>query len=380
MSSLIPERHITISPALAATIGLEEAVMLQALTDISVFTSAKIEQGHTWYQIDLSQLQTLLPFWQLSDLQRIGNSLADKGIIFIGNNPVAQSDTFRFSMNDRSEQPSSSTMPSRPYSAPPEQPSAATRQRGAQLLPQNWQPKEDMLQLLTLNHAIPRDFSLAQLEDFALYWTERNETSHAWDNKFRQHVLKEWRRQQGRQVSTQPTPQDEVIGQKWHPSQDALEILHRNGVSQDFIEEAIPEFVLYWRERGVADSTWNSKFIAHIRRQWHKYTLAIKHDYEPQQIPANWRPSEDLFDIIKLANIERDFADTLIPEFVLFWRDSGEIQRSWNSKFLQHVKYQWATRHNLGQQHAGQQAHKAGGKTAESFIEKHTDRSWREGL
>ena len=376
MSSLIPERHITISPALAATIGLEEAVMLQALTDISVFTPANTDQGYTWYQIDLSQLQTLLPFWQLSDLQRIGNSLADKGIIFIGNKAVAQSDTFRFAMNEGSE-------PAPPVTTSPKQPAATaptTRQRGASLLPRSWQPDEDMLQLLTLNHAIPRDFSLAQLEDFVLYWTERSETSHAWSNKFRQHVLKEWRRQQGRQLSTQPTPQDEVIGQKWHPSQDALEILHRNGVSQDFIEEAIPEFILYWRERGVADSTWNSKFIAHIRRQWHKYTLAIKHDYEPQQIPANWRPSEDLFDIIKLANIERDFADALIPEFVLFWRDSGEIQRSWNSKFLQHVKYQWATRHNLGQQHAGQQTHTAGGKATEGFIEKHTDRSWREGL
>jgi len=375
MSSLIPERHINISPALAATIGLEEAVMLQTLTDISVFTPATTERGVTWSQVELPQLQALLPFWQLSDLQRIGSSLADKGIIFIGDTAIAQSDTFRFAMNECSGEPAQPPATKKPSSTP-----TTLHQRGASLLPKSWQPDEDILQLLTLNHGIPQDFSLVQLEDFVLYWTERNEVSHAWGNKFRQHVLKEWRRQQGRQLSAQPVAQDDVIGQKWHPSQDALEILHRNGVSQDFIEEAIPEFVLYWRERGIADSTWNSKFIAHIRRQWHKYTLAIKHDYEPQQIPANWRPSEDLFDIIKLANIERAFADTLIPEFVLFWRDSGEIQRSWNSKFLQHVKYQWATRHNLGQQHAGQQARTASGKTTEGFIEKHTDKSWREGL
>jgi hypothetical protein len=365
MSSLIPERQLIISPVLAATIGLEEAVLLHTLTEYSQFSQPVHKH---WHEVEHARLLELLPFWNQLELQRISRSLQDKGVILLASSN--RPGVLRFAMND-----------DRNLAAPAPKPAAATSQRKlATPLAAQWQPDEDMLQLLALNHNIPRDFALSQLEDFVLYWRERGEASHAWSNKFRQHVLKEWRHQQQQQVSHQPTTEASELQQQWQPSPDALEILYRSGVSKEFIDEAVPEFVLYWRERGIVDTTWNSKFIAHIRRQWHKYSLALQHDYEPRQIPTNWQPSEDLFDIIKLANIDRRFAQELLPEFVLFWRDSGEIQRSWNSKFLQHVKYQWATRHNLGQDHAGQATHQAGGKTAESFIEKHTDRSWREGL
>jgi hypothetical protein len=371
MSSLIPERQLIISPALAATIGLEESVMLQVLTEISTFADNREHRGYQWYEITRARLQELLPFWNDIDLQRVSKSLTDKGIILLNSPPLTESENFCFAMNETQAN----------VAAAAQAPTVTANQRGAGLLSPGWTPDEDLLQLLALNHSIPRNFSLSQLEDFVLYWRERNEISHAWGNKFRQHVLKEWRRQQSRQHQAEQTPASEVIEQRWQPSLDALEILYRNGVSQDFIEDAVPEFILYWRERGIADSTWNSKFIAHIRRQWHKFSHSLKHDYEPQPIAANWQPSEDTFDIIKLANIDRDFAKELVAEFVLFWRDTGEIQRSWNSKFLQHVKYQWATRHHMGQQHAGQSvAHQSAKGSAQSTFQRLTDRSWAEGL
>ena len=44
--------------------------------------------------------------------------------------------------------------------------------------------------------------------------------------------------------------------EQWQPDIDAIEILLRAGVDKNFIEDAVPEFVLYWRERGDNTSTW----------------------------------------------------------------------------------------------------------------------------
>jgi hypothetical protein len=48
-SSLIPEKPLVISPSLAATIGLEEAVMLQGLHDAMNYLKAEIRDGYKWY-------------------------------------------------------------------------------------------------------------------------------------------------------------------------------------------------------------------------------------------------------------------------------------------------------------------------------------------
>ena len=418
MSSLIPERPLVISPSLAATIGLEESVLLQLLNDLTKLSGGEQRGGHRWYTLPRATLEEQLPFWDCAELQRVCNSLCDKGIILVESSPLSQCGQLLFAMNEpcregaiepglavaqphlqRTPQPIRPPQQQRPQQPSP--PQLDTGRSGASLLAENWQPDEDLLQLLALNHGIPREFALRQLEDFVLYWRERRQVSHAWASKFRQHVLKEWRFQQSRDAAAQPsvagpsiTEQPPDLDSAWQPSPDALEILHRAGVNAEFIEDAIPEFVLYWRERGESSNTWNSKFIAHIRRQWARYSSALKADYEPQEIPANWQPSEDVYDILRMANIDLDFARQLIPEFVLFWRDTKQIQRSWNSKFLQHAKYQWASRNHYsgqlynaqGLSHAGQQgshsaAHStASGELRNSPFKQLTDRSWAEGI
>lgn len=390
MSSLIPERQLVISPSLAATIGLEESVLLQVLNDICQFTAGELRGAHQWRSVALSTLQVQLPFWNTNDLLRVSKSLRDKGILLVDATPVQQHQ-LRFAMNETAVEEAAPETESR--QPPPRQPE---RPRRANLLAENWQPDEDLLQLLALNHGIPREFALQQLEDFILYWRDRQQVSHSWPSKFRQHVLKEWRYYQSRNAAEQTRSAESAdIDRGWQPSEDAMEILIRSGIRREFIEDAIPEFVLYWSERGEASNTWNSKFIAHIRRQWARFTASLQNDYEPRPIPADWQPNEDVFDILRMANIELDFARQLIPEFVLFWRDTQQIQRSWNTKFLQHVKYQWATRHHYGNAttaltqghpHARQPGPASGPHAANSSelrnspFKQLSDRSWAEGI
>lgn len=356
MSSLTPERTLVFSPTLAATIGLEEAILLQLLADLAALQDAPV------CELETSLLERAAPFWSAADLDRLTRSLRDKGIVTLHSSPLTPNRRVRFSFDQqRREHP--------PQPANQQQP----RSHGAAKLSALWRPDEDLLQLLSLNHGIPREFALEQLEDFVLYWRSRGDAHHAWPSRFRAHVLRRWRE---REQHSAASSHADGMNSHWQPSDDAVQILERAGINREFIEDAVPEFVLYWRERGDASSTWNSKFIAHIRRQWARYTAAVEHEQDPRPIAPNWQPSEDVFDILRLANIDLDFAREMIPEFVLFWRDTGKPLRSWNSKFLQHVKYQWANRHQMGQSHAGSDL----ANPRASAFQRLTDRSWAEGL
>lgn len=383
MSSLIPERTIVISPSLAATIGLEEAVLLHTLSAIINYQTGS-DQTHLatngWHRIDAQRLQELCPFWSIEQLQRVSKALADKGIVRIDSAPLPQSGELAFRFDQALLDQESVNQEKRPAKTLP-RPSEPVVARGANRISPNWWPSEDILQKIA-QHNIPRDFALKQVTEFVAYWRGRNEVHYSWDARFLKNVQSAWRDYQSNPrfaAATNDAPR--YMAADWQPSTDAFEILAMASINRAFIEDAIPEFVLYWREKGDATTTWNSKFVQHVKRQWARFTSALEHDTEPRRIGADWGPSKDVFDILKLANIDADFARGLVNEFVLFWRETNELTRSWNTKFLQHVKFHWARRHQLGNDHARQQnANGKGSANPAGFVERHTDRSWAEGL
>ncbi len=60
--SLIPEKMLTISIPLAATIGLEETVLLQALNELLYHNEKESNVGHYWTTVNINQLQKITPF------------------------------------------------------------------------------------------------------------------------------------------------------------------------------------------------------------------------------------------------------------------------------------------------------------------------------
>jgi len=368
--SLIPERQLQFSPVLAATIGLEEAILLQHLQQLFDHHTPELRRGYAWLHIKRDFLLRTLPFWGTEDLHRIIRSLADKGVLLLDSAPLLTSEHLVFAVNE----------PVRSSGATAPVQEAVPMRRSAGLLPSHWSPGEDLLQLLGMNHNIPRQFALDQLEDFIFYWRERGDTSHAWENKFRQHVVNAWRRHQQGEAEAFRIPEASPLDNHWRPSADALEILARADIDREFIEQAIPEFILYWRERGANPRELNSKFIQHLRIQWAKYTSSLEHSTEPKRITERWQPAEDIFDILRLCHIDTEFARSLLPEFIVYWRDSNQAHTSWNSKFLQHVKFHWAKRHQIeqaGDSHAGQQGTRTAGRTRDRSLEQDlTDTSW----
>ena len=382
-SSLIPEKPLLVYPSLAATVGLEEAAMLSLLTDLSEHLDGATSNGFTWFTLDRDSVERAMPFWNAQDVQRVSTSLRDKGIILIASAPYGTYGQLKFAFNEKAAQPQ---RPAAPSAAParhiePAQPAsaapiAAPAQGGASknFIPPHWQPNGDVLAQLA-QHNIPEHFAREQVSEFVTYWRERAEPMRSWGSKFLRHVIHAWRNYETFQVQRdQETP----MTNSWRPSEDAMDVLVRHaGINRDFIEDAIPEFILYWRERGDVMRTWNSKFIQHVRRQWLRYNSALEHDTEPRRIPADWQASEDVYDVLRLANIDLHFARELLPEFVLYWRDSNQTHVSWNTRFLQHIKHQWAKRHALNYSAATQTTTGNSKSTRDLSLEEQlTDRSW----
>ncbi len=370
-TSLLPEKPLLVSPSLAATIGLEEAVLLSVLSELALNTAAEN------LVVDAPVLGKRLPFWSGADLQRLATSLHDKGIIQLTSAPFTTSGRLQltFATGVLPEEVESSSAAPPPIAKP-----ATTEFRRSNLISPHWQPDRELMAQIA-QYAIPEYFVRQQLPEFVTYWRERGEPHHAWGAKFLKHVVRQWREHESGLFQRE---QDAPMHADWRPSRDALELLIKHaGINQAFVEDAIPEFVLYWRERGEVGRTWNSKFIQHVKRQWARYTSALEHDTEPRRLPENWQPSRDVYDVLRLANIDVRFAERQVPEFVLFWKESNHVNSSWNTKFLQHVKHHWARHHALTSpttqvnHHAGQQQTAQSGTTRDrSLLEDLTDRSW----
>lgn len=361
--SLIPESPLLVYPSVAATLGLEEATMVAVLCEVVKHRGGLQSNGFTWHQLDKSTLDSLAPFWQPIDIQRVCTNLREKGVLLIASAPYSDSHQLKFAFNQRSETSPAVTPMAKAGAA--SSPATQANQTTKNLIAPNWHPDQDTLaRLAQLN--IPESFCRELTPEFVNYWHERGATAMSWGSKFMNHVIPRWRAFEAKQHErAQETP----MPRNWRPSEDAMDVLTRHaGISRPFIEDAIPEFELYWRERGTTSDNWNKKFRDHVHRQWVRYKSALEHDTVPKRIPDNWRPSEDVYEVLRLANIDIEFALTLLPEFVIYWRDSNQVHSSWNTRFLQYVKYQWARR--------GINDNQTKPTRELSLAEQLTDRSW----
>ncbi|GJM13726.1 MAG: hypothetical protein DHS20C12_21290 [Pseudohongiella sp.] len=344
-STLLPERPLIISPTLAATIGLEEAVMLQVLAELihGKETSQRASNSNLeWAMLSDADFQAAFPFWATVDIRRVQNSLQNLGLIVI--EPIEDSRSNYYAIDDPSSEAASGSVSNIPSAAaplpeaPPIPVPSIPSSGSATLIEPNWKPSQDWIKKCQ-QHNVPEQFIHALVPEFVSYWRDRGQARFSWGNAFYKHVLKEWRNEQTRQGAFELATE---MSASWRPSEDAIGILEISGINASFIEDAIPEFVLYWRERGMVNGAWNTKFIEHIRRQWAKFSASFGYDDTPKAIPANWQPSHDCFDILQLAEIDEEYARSKIPEFVMYWKDSQQVKASWNTVFLQFIKQDWA--------------------------------------
>ena len=291
------DSKISFSIEIASTIGLEEAILLEF-----------IKENESLDKISLKQINAHLGFWTESRTSDLLNKLIKRGLVMESN----LEGTIYFS----SRKPNQVSKPN---------------------TENTWMPEKEVFDQIT-EYGIPEDFANLQIDDFKKLNEERNQKDKNWGVKFLRFVIKKWRHQE---VQENKKKKMKPMQKTWLPDDDALEILIKSGINEDFIDKEIPEFILYWTERKEESDIWNSKFIAHIRRQWGRFKDVKENDDLPSKMTSEWRPNEDFFDILELTDIPREFAENTKPEFIMYWKETGQSLNSWNSKFLQHVKYNW---------------------------------------
>ena len=355
--SIIPERPLIISPTLAATIGLDQAVLIHVLSELVLHCPEVHWQAKQWSEISRDKLNQSLPFWEHSKINSTLESLAILGLIETAVREHARDSLLISITKAGSKTEHEKTV--QPKTPPRSSSVFDSRSHGkASYIQPSWQPDQDLYRQCQQRN-IPREFVDQRIKSFIIYWQERRQAQYSWHHTFLKYICKEWEQERSYQGAREL--ETEMSG-TWKPSEEAYAILELGGISHSFIEDAIPEFVLYWRERGVVTSTWSTKFIAHIRRQWAKYNAALEHDPTPKLIPEDYQPSPEVYEVLALANISQEFAQDQLPEFVLYWRERKEVSASWHTKFLQHVKYKWSHRDDRNDQR--------------DFIERVTDRTW----
>ena len=218
-------------------------------------------------------------------------------------------------------------------------------ERTESLMEKNWEPDAALIDQAS-EYGISKSFVLSQLDDFIHLHREKSDTSYSWGVKFLRFVIKKWRSQE---ISDIKQLKRKPIDQSWQPDEEAIEILTKAGISKEFIKNEIPEFILYWSEKGDVSDTWNSKFIGQVRRQWAKTQHLIDNSELPEPISSDWKPNQDFYEVLALTEIDKTFADSVLNEFILYWKETGQAHNSWNSKFFQHVKYQWQRQQGFNQ-------------------------------
>ena len=296
---------ITFYKEIANTIGLEEAVLLEHLK----------QEESLHGQVSMQQICSDISFWSNEKIFEVLTQLIKTGLI----NETIVDGVPHFSSKKHNKKILISNR-------------------------DNWVPDKDVIDQIN-EYGIPEDFANLQIDDFKKLNQERNEKDINWGVKFLRFVIKKWRHKEvedNKKMKTKP------IDKNWVPDMDAKEILINSGINEDFIDNEVPEFVLYWTERKEESDIWNSKFIAHIRRQWGRFKDIKENDNSPSVMTSDWNPNSDFFDILEMTDIPKEFAENAKLEFIMYWKESGQSLNSWNSKFLQHVKYQWE-RANKGQ-------------------------------
>lgn len=248
------------------------------------------------------------------------------------------------------------------------------RNNKATTLPPNWQPSAELQQQIA-NEGIPASFSHKVLSKFRLHHQRSGTTHLNWDMPFFSWVKEDWQKQDTPFIEPK---QARPMHANWRPDQHTLDYLHISyGIDSGFIQESIPEFIHKWTEKKAIYSEWGRIFAEHVIEQWRFVQAGISRNPERKPISKQWRPSADCIDILRTqSEIDNQFIEAQIPEFILYWTNRAEPMHSWDNIFLRHIKHQWAAANKVNNNERQQAASGSSRTKDRSIAEQLSDTSW----
>ena len=143
-------------------------------------------------------------------------------------------------------------------------------------------------------------------------------------------------------IPTKDNSSEPDVTMNFYPSEDLVKQACNLGIEEDFLGDQLPSFNLFWKGKDLKPHLKESKFLQYALKNWREKEKIEYQESKKVLLDSNWRPSEDAISILKNKDINDSFIESLLPEFILFWKEKRVKSNSWNSTFLNHVKKQWA--------------------------------------
>ena len=125
----------------------------------------------------------------------------------------------------------------------------------------DWIPSTETKEIINMAE-ISDEFCDLKLKEFKIYWIERGQKKNNWNMTFIDFIRREWAKENS---SNKGLPY--TIDENWYPDDDVFDILNLSEITKDSALKYLREFNLYWKDKGAAFTTWNSKFIDHVKRR-----------------------------------------------------------------------------------------------------------------
>ena len=132
---------------------------------------------------------------------------------------------------------------------------------GKRKLDYSWTPSIQAYEVLGMGK-INKEFIESKVNEFKMYWLEKNQVRDNWNVLFVDFIRREWVKENSENKGL-PV----CIDDNWSPSSDAFDILELANVSKNDALKHLKEFILYWKENGTALRSWNSKFVDFVKRK-----------------------------------------------------------------------------------------------------------------
>ncbi len=168
----------SLSPSVAATLGLDGAVLLSFLDELQRYQ--RNAEGRCTLRVSATARRAALPFWDLAELRAVARDLEALGVLTLLSSDG--DDDWEIALQEDAAPP---TAPA-PASVTEPPPRAAPT-----VLPLDWEPDEATLSALA-EMGVDEQFIGVQRLEFKLYWRERGETRSAWNSRFFQRVQGQW--------------------------------------------------------------------------------------------------------------------------------------------------------------------------------------------
>jgi hypothetical protein len=253
MSDWLPETPLLFYPSLAHRLGSDEALLLYIYTDYGRLAGMKADDGCVECILPHSRWLQLASFWSEERLRTATESLERQGCLQASLN---QGGSVRLRLLPAQEvapiadggsaaQPAASLQPPVQrlpvYDAPPPRPArretmmqrkgpaptfggsigwrrhkdelqaifeqAEERNQQLQSMYLGWEPS-DMFYAMLPRHSIPPEFAVNCLDEFVLYWLDKDRKESNWDQKFLAWVKREWVKKQTRDAREQRYEQE----------------------------------------------------------------------------------------------------------------------------------------------------------------------------